>query len=183
MNNAFDQLGINEMTVAIGHEMTPDAGRRHALADTLFIGGTLPSAAGQNDLANFGLSKNWKVIFPSFDPAAPKAGPVGFHAVITDGLTQSIVLQDGRLWKRDRRSPAILLFPSTGAKLRINAKGRLVVSKMAEWYPELGYDFALQAVLARAARKPGNIPVVSTIGGIMAVIDMQSMQSMFAAAA
>ncbi|MDY7524580.1 hypothetical protein [Sphingomonas sp. 10B4] len=68
------------------------------------------------------MSKNWNIVFVSFDPADPGAGPTGFHTVVTDGLKQSCVLQRGRLWKKDRRSAAILLFPETQIAVRLNTK-------------------------------------------------------------
>ena len=179
MTNAFDQYAINHMIVAVNREMTPLGNKRHAEADTIFIGGGLPSEHDQNALAHFGLSKNYRIVFLSFDPAAPLAGPTGIHTVVTDGLTESIVLQRGRLWKRDRRSAAILLFPEAQIAARLSTKGRLLVGPMATQYHDHGYDLALESIIALAGRQPGCMPVVSSIGSMLTVLDIQTMQHAF----
>ena len=182
MNPTFDQHGINHATVAISREMTPQGGKRHADADTLFFGGSRPTPAEQTELVNFGLRKNYKLVFASFDPANPQAGPLAFDVVVTDGLDQSIGLTGGRLWKRDRRSPAILVFGELNAIIKMSAKGRLIVREMTGRYHDQGYDYALEAVLARAARKPGHVPVVAPIGTLVTVLDVKTMAATFEAA-
>ena len=180
MNIAFDQHSINHMIVAINREMIPLGNKRHADADTIFMGGSPPTDADQKALAQFGLNKNYKVVFLSFDPKNVNAGPVGIHAVITDGVTEAAVLQNGRLWKKDRRSAAILLFPEFRAALRLNLKGQLIINDMADQYHDHGYDLALAAISDRAGRRPGRTPVVSTIGSMVTVLDMQTMANSFA---
>lgn len=101
--------------------------------------------------------------------------------MITDGIAETIILFDGRLWKRDRSCPAILLFPGTRVVVRLSAKGRMTVREMRGQYSDHGYELALEAVLARAARQPGTAPVVSPIGGLLTVLDMKTMSAMFAA--
>lgn len=179
MTCQLDHHATNHMTAAIDREMSP-AGRRRPDADTIFMGITPPSDADQNALARFGLDKNYKMILPSFDAADPARGPVDFHAVVTDGLTESIILAGGRLWKRDRRSPSVLLFPDAGIVVRVNSKGRLVVRGMTGRFHDHGYELAREAVLARAARKPGRAPVVSWIGTQVAVLDIVALRDTFA---
>lgn len=182
MTTNFDQNGINHMTTAISREMTPQRRARHADADTIFMGGPPPSDADQTELAMFGLRKNYKIIFPSFDPADVARGPVGYHAVVTDGLAETVILSGGRLWKRDRRSEAVLLFPDLKAVVKLSAKGRLVVRAMAGQYHDHGYDLARESITPGAARKPGNAPVVSAIGSLVTVLDLKTLGGMFAAA-
>lgn len=179
MTTDFDQHAMNHMIVAINREMTPLGKKRHADANTLFMGGGYPTEGEQNALARFGLSKNWNVVFVSFDPADPGAGPIGIHTVVTDGLTQSIVLQRGRLWKKDRRSAAILLFPESQIAVRLDSKGRLVVGAMASQHHDHGYDLALESIVAVAGRKPGRVPVVGPVGSLVTVQDITTMQHAF----
>lgn len=182
MNTTFDQHGINHMTVAISREMTPRGRARHADSDTLFFGGPQPSEADTREMCGFALRKNWQVIRAAFDPADPHAGPIGFDAAITDGVAETFGLMRGRLWKRDRDSAAVLVFPETAAKVRLNAKGKLVVGEMKGNFDERGYDLARQAVVARAARKPGGVPVISPMGRTTVVFDMAALADTFAAA-
>jgi len=112
MINAFDHYVMNHMIVTLSREMTPCGARPNATAeaDTVFIDGAEPTEADRASLARFGLDKNYKVVFSSFDLDDPYAGPIGFHVVVTDGLTQVTTLRDGRLWKRGHRSPTFLVF-------------------------------------------------------------------------
>lgn len=181
MTTIFDTHAINHATVALAREMTPRGGSRHPETDTLFMGGPAPTDADQDALARFGMSKNYKVVFASFDPADPTGGPLNFHAIVTDGLTQSIALAGGRLWKRDRASPAVLLFPGVNGLLRINSKGRLVVREMKGPYFDHGYELARKALAARTARRPGHAPVVAPIGALTTVLDMKAFNATFAA--
>lgn len=178
MTSQFDQHAINHMVAAIQREMTPQGGRDTEM-DTLFFGGAQPTEAEQDELGKFGFRKNYKIVHASFDLADVERGPLGFHVVVTDGLTQSIVLQDGRLWKRDRRSQAVLLFAGTHAFIRLSSKGRLVVREMHGRHHDHGYDLARDAVLARAGRKPGRVPVVSPIGSLVTVLDIRSLSKTF----
>lgn len=181
MTIAFDQHGINDMTVAISREMSPQGSQRARETDTLFMGGPLPTDEQRNDLAGFGLRKNYNVVFPTFDVADSRSGPTGFHAVVTDGIAESFILSGGRLWKRDRRSPAVLLFPGANALIRMSGKGRLVVRDMKGRYHDHGHELAREAVLARAAARPGHIPVVTTIGAasLPTVLDMKAFAATF----
>ncbi|TCP96770.1 hypothetical protein C8J46_108148 [Sphingomonas sp. PP-F2F-A104-K0414] len=179
MSSTFDPHGINDVTVAVCHEMTPRRGRRHADVDTIFLGGPPPSHADETELARFGLRKNYQMIFASFDPSNPHDGPCGFHAVMTDGLKQALAIPDGRLWKRDRQSPAVLLFPALHTVVKINCKGRVIFKDMVGDYHESGYELARKAVLARAARKPGKAPVVAPIGALMTVLDIDALATTF----
>lgn len=183
MTFSFDQHGINHMITAISREMTPKGRRSSADVDTLFMGGLLPSEADETALGHFGLRKNYKIIFASFDPANVTGGPVEFHAVITDGLTQAMTLSKGGLWKRDPRSAAILLFPDVEAIVKISSKGRSVFRDMSGRYHDHGFDLARQAVIARAAGEPGKVPVVSSIGTMLTVVDIETVAHCFAVAA
>lgn len=177
MAYAIDQYTMNHMIVALGGEMTPLGAKpdTNVDADTLFIGGARLTDADQASLARFGLDKNYKVIFPTFELDDPHAGPVGFHVVVTDGLTRVTTLRDGRLWKRDRRTPAVLVFPEIGAVVKLNVKGQMVVHDMQGQFHDHGYDLALSAVRARASKRPGTLPIVSTIGSMLAVLDAATM--------
>jgi hypothetical protein len=159
--------------------MTPGA-REIRDSDTLFIGGPQPTDRDREALAHFGLNKNYRIIFPEFDPADAEAGPIGFHAVVTDGLTQSIVVANGRLWKRDRTSPAVLLFAEQGVLIRMSGKGRLMIKAMRGQYHDHGFELAREAVSGRASRKPGRIPVIAPIGGMIMVLDIRAVRDSFA---
>lgn len=182
MTAYLDQHAINHMITAISREMTPQRRARHAESDTIFMGGPPPSDADQNELAMFGLRKNYKIIFPSFDPADATVGPLGYHVVVTDGLTQTVILSGGRLWKRDRRSDAVLLFPDLQAVVKLSAKGRLVVRAMSGQYHDHGYELASASIIAGAERKLGHIPVVSSVGNLVTVFDLKTVGEMAAAA-
>lgn len=181
MTITFDQHAINHLTVAVAREMTPQGAKRHPDSDTLFMGGAQPTEAEQRRLASFGLSKNYKIVFPSFDPIDVAAGPTAFHVVVTDGLQEAFTLSEGRLWKRDRRSAAVLLFPQLDMLIKLSSKGRLIVRAMAGRYHDHGYEFARESVLARASRKPGHAPVLAQVGGLMTVLDMKTFAETFAA--
>ena len=182
MNKAFDTESINHMVTAISHEMCKPGSKPSPQADTLFIGGPLPSDDEQTALAKFGLSKNWKVVYPAFDPADAMRGPVTFHVVVTDGLTESLVVQHGRLWKRDRKTPAILVFADAGLIIKVNSKGRLFVRAMTDRHHDHGYDLALKAVTERAGRQRGGVAVMTSIGMLPTVTDITTMNLMFASA-
>lgn len=177
MTNAIDQYTMNHMIVALSGEMTPRGAKPNAKvdADTVFIGGARPTEADRASLARFCLDKNYKVIFPSFDLDNPRAGPVGFHVVVTDGLTRVTTLQDGRLWKRDRRSRAILIFAEIGAVVKLNSNGQMVVREMHGQFHDHGYELALDAVRVRASKQPGTMPIVSMIGNMLAILDIKTM--------
>ena len=179
MNTAFDTTSMNHMITAICHEMRGASRKTHPDCDTLFIGGPPPSDRDQHALAQFGLSKNWKVVYPSFDPADPMRGPVGCYVVVTDGLTETVILTDGRLWKNDRRSMTVIVFAELGITVRVSSKGRLVVRGMVGRYHDHGYDLALEGVATRAARRPGHSTVISSIGQLPTVCDIRTMSQMF----
>jgi hypothetical protein len=181
MNTEYDTCVINHMITAISHEMVPPRGRPQPYADTLFMGGPTLSETERNELALHGQSKNWKIIFPCFDPAQVSAGPIGFDAVITDGIAQTIVLCDGRLWKRDRHSPAVLIFAGSELIVKLSGGGRLIVRQMRGRYHDHGYEIAREAVLRRAAKNPGTVPVIAAIRGLTAVMDMKTLSTAFAA--
>jgi hypothetical protein len=180
MNPTFDCHHINHMITAIGQEMHLRARELHTKGDALFIGGLMPDDADQAELAQFGLRKNWKIIYAAFHPADVLRGPIAFHVVVTDGLTETMVLQDGRLWKKDARCPAILVFAHLGLTVRVGSKGRLLARALTRPCHDHGYDLAIQSVMARAAREPGHIPVISTIGRLPTVLDIRTMNHAFA---
>lgn len=175
----FDHFTMNHMITAISQEMSPATGKPRTQCDTLFIGGPVPDDHDQHQLAKLGLNKNWKIVYPSFDPADASRGPLTFHVVVTDGLTETMVLQDGRLWKADRRSPAMLVFAELGIIVRLSAKGRLMVGPMRKGHHDHGYELALETVGARAAREPGKAPVMSSVDRLPTVFDITTMQLMF----
>lgn len=95
MTITFDEHAINDMTVAIRREMTPQGADRLPDSDTLFMGGTPPSDTDEHELGLFGQRKSYRIVFPSFDPAKPAGGPTAFHVVVTDGVAETIVLSGG----------------------------------------------------------------------------------------
>lgn len=179
MTTTFDHFTMNHMITAISQEMNPRAHKSRSNCDTLFIGGPVPDDHDQHQLAMLGLNKNWKIVYPSFDPADASRGPVTFHVVVTDGLAETLVLQDGRLWKNDRGSAAVLVFAELGMIVRVTAKGRLMVGPMKPRHHDHGYELALEAVGARASRQPGTAPVMSSVGRMPTVFDIQTLQLMF----
>lgn len=182
MTTDFDTVAINHMTVAISKEMSRTPARRHADFNTLFLGGGHATERDLEALADFGLRKNWQVIYPVFDPANATAGPVNFHVVATDGMTEAFYGMNGRLWKRDRRCPAILVFADADLVVRLNGKGQLVAEPMKGRYHDHGYELASEAIAVRAARKPGKAPVVGPIGSLMTVQDIDLLVAAFDAA-
>jgi hypothetical protein len=181
MNLDFDKKYINDMIVAVNSAMLPYGTMNRDKLDTLFLGGgTDLSEHDQRSLADYGLNKNYKMIFSSFDLTNVQAGPLSFYAVITDGLAESVTLSGGRLWKRDRRTPASLLFPHTRVKLSINSKNKLVLREMGSLYHDHGYELARETVIARAKRPASNSPVLFSINGLRSVMDLRTMQATYA---
>ena len=183
MTMKFDTHAINHMAVAVQREMTPKRSGGQPETDTLFMGGGTPSPADEIELGLFGQSKNYKIVFSSFEPSNVAQGPIGFRAVVTDGIAETLILINGRLWKRDRRSPAVLLFPDAGVLIKMSAKGRLMARPMGGNHHDEGYELALSSVRERAARAPGHIPILAPIGSMPIVLDMRSFADTFAAAA
>ena len=180
MNIKFDHQMINQLTVAISREMTPQAHARDS--DTVFLGGPAPTEADELALANFAAAKDYQVIFASFDPADPEAGSVGFHAFVTDGVTKTAILDGGRLWKRSRSSASILLFSSADMVVDIDKRGKLRVRRMRDRYHDFGFDLARRAVAARGKTATGRVPIVSTIGNLITVLDTERLADTFDAA-
>lgn len=182
MTNQLDPQAVNDVTVAVHCEMSP-SGRPHPDGDTLFMGGTLPTTADEEALGWFACDKNYKIVYPSFGAGHGTTLPTTFHVAATDGVAQTIVLSGGRLWKRTERSTAVLMFRDTRLMVSMNAKGRLKVTRMPGVVGERGFEIALTALAARAAMKPGGVPVVSPVGGLMTVLDMKALSETFAKAA
>ena len=180
MKTTSRQHAINHLTVALSQEMLPPSGSRHDEFDTLFLACAHPSADQRTALASFGLRKNYNLIIASFDDADPAGGPAGIEAVVTDGRTQAFNLSGGRLWRRDRRTPSVLLFPELRAMVRISSKRRLVVGPMNGRHAEDGYEIARQGVLERAKREPGHVPVLTPIGDLAIVVDVRAVAGVFA---
>lgn len=182
MNTKLDQHAVNHATVALRQEMTPSNGMRHRDLDTLFLGGPRTTEMDRTALAKFGLDKNYKLIVASFDAADAERGPTGYDVVVTDGQTQSTALTGGRLWKRDRRTPAVLIFPSGGGiAVKMSAKGRILIRKARGRLEDRGFELAREAVTARTAARPGKAPVVSPIGTYTAVLDCEAFLDMMEA--
>lgn len=175
----FDHFGINHAVVALSREMAPKARINREVGDILFFGAPSLSDTDRAGLADFACRKNWKLIVASFDPANPHAGPTGFDVVITDGLTQSTGLRGGRLWKKDRKSAAILIFEEISAVIKMDAKGQLLVNEMRGPFHDQGFDIARDALLDQAARKPGRAPIIAWIGTLMAVHDTKAFARTF----
>lgn len=178
----FDTQAINHMTVAVRAEMTVP-NKRSDTGDTLFIGGTPVNDFDRTQLALFGMRKNYKIVYSSFGGADAFQGPTGIHVVVTDGLTQSTVLHGGRLWKRDPRSRAVLMFAGHGVVVFLDARGRMKVRRVPANPDAQGFETAREAVIRRAAAKPGGVPVLSPIGGLSTVLDIGALNDMLAQAA
>lgn len=177
--NGFDVRGMHHMITAIRETMSPTR-QLHPERDTLFMGGATPTHHDEEALCIFGRDKNWKIVFPSIDTADPAAGPTGFRVVVTDGLTRTCVLRNGRLWKRSRDSAAVIRVDRL--VISLSAKGRLKVGPSRGRVHEHGYDLALQAVKARAAEAPGRGALIAPIGGLVAVMDGTTASDLFGSA-
>lgn len=182
MSNSFNPIEINHMAVAVRQEMIP-SGQYGGGADVVFIGGSKPCQEDERQLAAFGLRKNYNIIFTACDVASSNAAPIGFRVVVTDGTAESIVLSGGRLWKRDRRTACVLLFPAEQVLIKVSTKGRLIVRPMVGRYHDQGYELADQSVEARAASRPGHGAVLAPIGDLPVVFDVKECAATFAAAA
>jgi len=182
MSPVIDPQAVNHSTVALSREMTPQGRRRPAESDTLFIGTPPASETDHDELRKFGLSKNYQLVVATFDPADPDVAPASFLAVLTDGLTITCGLAGGRLWKKDRQSASILLFPDARVLLKMSSKGRLIIREMKGPYGDHGYELARASLLSRANRKPGRAPVVAPVGTLVTVLDITTLQATFQAA-
>lgn len=178
----LDQYAVNNMICALQLEMgssPSEPGRDH---DALFMGGSDVNAADEDALGSFAVDKNWHILLASFDPADPTAGPVDFRAVITDGLTKSVIMAGGRLWKKDRRSNTVILFPKARSVLKLTTKGRLVVGPISGRRHDHGYELARMSLASHAAKCPGGVPLVAPVGGLLTIMDARTLTMMFKAA-
>ncbi len=182
MINLLDPISINHMTVALQMEMASSSNSRHTEPDVLFMGGGELSDTDERALAGLGLRKNYNIVYATCASVDADSTPSTYHAVVTDGLTQAYILNNGRLWKRDRRSASVLIFADTQMVIKISGKGRICVRPMAGQYHDHGYDLAQDGLAARAARKPGHAPVVSPVGEVATVINLKAVVDMFEAA-
>jgi hypothetical protein len=173
MTNDSDRAGISHMLAALSTELAPQgSGRRHE-TDTLFMAGPAPTEDDLHELGGFALSKDYRLIYASFDFANADAGPTAFHAVITDGVTKAVAMYGGRLWKRDRRTPAVLVFAVSASVVKFTSKRSIAVREMKGEFHEQGYALALEALKSRASLKPGTAPIFSTIGALEVVMDLR----------
>lgn len=183
MTLSLNHIQLNHLIRALGEEMRSAKGKRPIDADTLFIGGGLPRDIDLKSLEQFGQNKNYKIVFGSVAPGASGAQLDRIDVVLTDGVSDSAILSNGRLWKRNARSPVIIIFTHLGVSIRLSGKDRLGVNKLTGRYHDHGYDLARVAVQARAAKRPGTNPVLTTVGELPIVMDMQTLQHSFEAAA
>lgn len=181
--SGFESHLINHMTVALRCEMTPGCRPHGPLGDTLFLGVVQPGRADLQELARFGESRNYKVILPQFAVGNATAGPLGYSVVVTDGVADTVLLNGARLWKREPGRASVLLIPAIGAEVGLDTKGLMKVRAARGDYPEAGLDLAHASLLARAASKPGKLPVVSQLGGLLMVNDFDRMADTLRAAA
>jgi hypothetical protein len=179
----FDGQLINHMTVAVRCEMTPGRRRHGPLGDTMFLGALQPSKADLHALARFGESRNYKIILPHFDAGDVGAGPLAYSVVVTDGMSDTVVFEGARLWKRSPDRASVLLIPAIGAEIGIDTRGLMKVREARDAYPDSGFALAQASVIARAASKPGKLPVMSQLGGMMVVNDFNRMVDGMKAAA
>ncbi len=182
MTDQLDFHAINHMMVAINCEMSP-SGRPHPDSDTLFMGGTPPSIADVDDIGRYACAKNYKVVYLPFHETPVSDLRSTFHVAVTDGIAQTIMLSGGRLWKRNARSPAVLMFSDNRLMVSLSAKGLLRATRMPANVEEQGYETALRAVMERAAEVPGGIPVVAPLGRLLTALDLKSFSDTFAKAA
>ena len=146
MQHRIDTATVSDMVAALTREMMPNRAPRHAGTDTLFLGGWDVSDDDRGRMARFGRDKNYNVVFVSFGENASE-GLVDYDVVVTDGIGDAVVLADGRLWKRDERRAAVLLFRSVGALIKLSTK----MSKR----PRRNHSPAFKAKVALAAVKGG----------------------------
>ena len=173
----FDSDGINHVVCAMQLEMGTTPGHAGRNPNVLFLGG--PQVTDVDALCEFSLSKNWSLFFASVDVADPAAGLMDVRAVVTDGVTQAATIAGGRLWKRDKNSPSVLLFPNVGALAKVTSKGRILIREMTGTYGDEGYELARAALAARCATRPGQMPVVGPVGVMPSVLDVRTLKLMF----
>jgi len=173
----IDQHQINSLICAVEAELTSRAGKRCKQADFLIMGGGQLSGAGRDSLASFACQKNWNLLYAAVNTAQPVNGfaadAIEFSCFVTDGFTSTAVLSGGKLWKRERTTAAILIFPQHSLSIRVNAKGKLTDRKLADRYHDHGHDLARDAVLRRVSSAKNRMPVLGTIGNAMVVHDLE----------
>lgn len=175
----FGTGAINEIIHAIEAEMTCHARKRQDARDVLIYGGSELTSVGETEIGTDCLNSNWNIIHAAMDVANPgddlDHSLSGFRCFITDGFTQIYVLRGGRLWKRDARTPAILVFPDSRIVAKISSTGRIVLRDAVGEFHEFGYHLATKAVRKRMASKPNNAPVIRRIGDTLIVHDIKTM--------
>ena len=174
----FDLDGINQMVCAIQMEMGSTPGECTRSTNVLFMGGPDLTQSDEDALARYALDVNWYILFPVFDTATPAAGPLEVRVVVTDGGTTSLIMKNGRLWKRDLASPTIVVFPDGPSSLRVNSKGKLLLRPTNVPYHDHGYDLARESLAVRASTEPGKVPMVTPIGRFVTVMEARSLAMM-----
>jgi len=181
-DKGFDSKGINDMICALQLEMGSTPGEQQRETNVLFMGGPDLTDDDQKELGQNAVNQNWSALFSSFDVTNPTAGPLDIFAAVTDGRISTTV-GGGRLWKRDRKSRIVVLFPALQMKLKLTLKGRLFVGEMRGQYHDHGYELARGALLERASTSPGHSPVLSTIGQFPTIMDVRTLAMAFEMAA
>lgn len=172
----INQFKINPLICAVESELTARLGKRRNEANFLMMGGGTLSPAEMDALATFACQKNWNLLHAATNTTDPVNGFVNgeieFTCVVTDGFTSTAILSGGKLWKRDRSSAAMLLFPQHRVAARLNSKGLLSARKFADRYHDQGYDLAKDAVLQRLPGSGDTTPVITMIGAALVVHDV-----------
>lgn len=182
MGTKFDAEGINHAVTAVFNEMSPARAVQRSEAETLFFGGLQLSDFDRQALGQLSNNKNYNIVYLSFDNDVAK-GPTAIELAVTDGETETYSVQGGRLWKRDARSVAVLVFSSLNVMVKLTSRGRILVRETKSDYHELGFELAAAAVRKRTACQPAKAPIISTIGAATVVLDLRMMVGTFALAA
>jgi hypothetical protein len=175
----LDPHSVNHATVAVRNEMTLRGKKDGSECNALFLGGLTPSDVDETALGEFAITKNYNLVFASFDPDVAPSTPTGYHVIATDGLTQAMVVRNGRLWKGDRRSRTLLLFPDAKMLFRFDSKGRISMRELKGQYHDHGYELASEELARSSATSPGHIPIVSPIGQLVTILDVKALRDAF----
>lgn len=153
--------------------MTSKSGLQDSRFDTIFMGGTTLTEDDQERLGRFSADKFYNIVYALHNPTQP-AYP-GLCVVFTDGESRSLILKNGKLWKRDRHSLAIIIFSEAGLNVKISNKGRMVIRESRQTYHEVGFQLAEEAVATGSVAHPVRTTVIGDVGGLIAVMDTETL--------
>lgn len=153
--------------------MISKAGLQDSRFDTIFLGGPSLTEDDQERLGRFSAAKFYNIVYASHNPTQP-AYP-GLCAVFTDGDSRSLILKNGKLWKRDRHSLAIIIFSEAGLNVKISNKGRMVIRESRQTFHDGGFRLAEEAVATGSIGHPVRTAVIGDVGGLITVMDTETL--------